>query len=278
VASYGADANVATSCGVANPCRSFATAVTVVDSDGEVLALDSIGYGPVTLTQSISLVAAPGAYAGISVSSGNGVTIATAGINVTLRGLTINGVGGTNGVSMTNGAKLSIEKCVISNFSGNGVFVATAAAVRIIDTTIRDGSVGVMLRDGATAAISASQILGSGNHGVFVYGTAGNTTTLAIDDTLVTGNDVGVIVQADPATSVARVSVTHSSVSNNAGVGVASVGGSGTALLTLGNSTVTGNATAGLYQTSGGTLESLGNNTVRQNGANVGTITTVAPQ
>ena len=68
VASFGSDANAATSCGFAAPCRSFAAAVPVVDSGGEVLALDSIGYGMVTIDKSITLTAAPGAYAGISVS------------------------------------------------------------------------------------------------------------------------------------------------------------------------------------------------------------------
>ncbi|MBK8569515.1 MAG: hypothetical protein IPN81_05740 [Nitrosomonadales bacterium] len=56
VASDGGDGN---DCALATPCRTFAKAVTVVDTDGEVLVLDSAGYGPVTLTQSISLTATP---------------------------------------------------------------------------------------------------------------------------------------------------------------------------------------------------------------------------
>ena len=46
VASYGSDSNAAMSCTLAAPCRSFATAMTVVDAKGEVVALDAAGYGP----------------------------------------------------------------------------------------------------------------------------------------------------------------------------------------------------------------------------------------
>ena len=66
VASYGSNSNVASNCPVNLPCRTFDSAVTVVATDGEVVALDTAPYGTVTLTRSISLTAAPGAYAGKS--------------------------------------------------------------------------------------------------------------------------------------------------------------------------------------------------------------------
>ena len=43
VASYGNDANP---CGRVSPCRLFAKAMTVIDPNGEVVVLDSAGYGP----------------------------------------------------------------------------------------------------------------------------------------------------------------------------------------------------------------------------------------
>ena len=71
-----------------------------------------------------------------------------------------------------------------------------------------------------------------------------------------------------------RMSVTRSTISNN-DYGARVYGSTGTAVITLSNSMVTGNRIAGLHQQGTGmTLESLGNNTVRQN-VNVGTITTV---
>jgi hypothetical protein len=280
VASYGSDANTATNCVFTNPCRGFTAAMTVVDSGGEVVAIDAAGYGAVAITKSVTITANPGFYAGISASTGSAVTIATAGINVTLRGLNINWVGGVNGIGidMTNGNRLSIENCVISNFvgpSGLGVRVNTAATVRILDSIIREsGGVGVDIEGGATAIISGTKILGN-NNGVLVSTTAGTTTTAAISDSVFMNANVSLQVNANTGGATARVSVDRSTVSNST-YGLVAFQTNGTSVLTVSNSMVTGNAT-GLYQFGTATFESLGNNSVRQNGADTsGTITTVS--
>ncbi len=54
----------------------------------------------VAIGQSVSIVAPPGVYAGISVPSGAGVSVSGSGLRVVLRGLTINGQGGSVGVSV----------------------------------------------------------------------------------------------------------------------------------------------------------------------------------
>src|SRR5258705_8692996 len=131
VASFGNDTNTATNCGFANPCRGFTAAQTVTDPGGEIVALDAAGYGAITITKSITITANPGFYAGIAVPSGDGVTIATAAIKVILRGLNINGTGGANGVVMTNGASLTVENCVISNFASRGISITTPAKMRV---------------------------------------------------------------------------------------------------------------------------------------------------
>lgn len=69
VASYGNDANP---CSVTLPCRSFNAALAQTVAGGEVIALDSAGYGTMTITQSASVIAPAGVYAGISVFSGDG--------------------------------------------------------------------------------------------------------------------------------------------------------------------------------------------------------------
>ena len=56
--------------------------------------MDSAGYGAVTITQSVSIIAPAGIYAGISVFGGDGVTVNAPGAIVVLRGLSINGQGG----------------------------------------------------------------------------------------------------------------------------------------------------------------------------------------
>src|SRR5512143_2690540 len=67
VASTGSDTNA---CSLSAPCRGFVTAIAHTSAGGKVIVLDAAGYGPVTVSHSVSLTAAPGIYAGISVASG----------------------------------------------------------------------------------------------------------------------------------------------------------------------------------------------------------------
>ncbi len=134
-------------------------------------------------------------YAGISVFSGAGITIATATVNVVLRGLTINGLGGAYGVNMTNGASLSVEHCVIANFSAmssHGVFVNTPAKLKVVGSLFRNDNSGVTVSNGATASISESKFVGFlGNSvGVMVtdfYGGSSVTTQAFVDRSVATG-------------------------------------------------------------------------------------------
>ena len=273
VASWGNDSNAAYDCWITTPCRWFYTAVTVVSPNGEVVALDSAAYGPVTLTQSISLTSAPGAYAGMSVFpvSTAGVTIATSGVNVVLRGLTINGQGGPAGVLMTNGAQLSIENCVISNFSGagqRGIFVNAAATVRIVNTLVRDNDTGVELQGGATATISRSKFLGNGL-GIFANGTIA-TTSATVRDSLVTGGNTGILAWSQTTSAINQINVIRSTISNNYGAGISSEAHpNGTASVTISKNMITAN-NFGLFIQGGAagssaTLKSYGNNTITDN-------------
>src|ERR1700693_735661 len=73
VSSTGSDANTASGCGLAMPCRTFASAMTVVSDGGEIVALDAAGYGPVAIDKSVTITSNPGFYAGIAASSGYAV-------------------------------------------------------------------------------------------------------------------------------------------------------------------------------------------------------------
>ena len=111
VASTGSDVDP---CSIAAPCRGFARAITQTSAGGEVVVLDSAGYGSVTVTKSVSIIAPAGIYAGISVLSGDGVTVNAPGATVVLHGLSINGQGGDRGVSLLAAARLRVENCVVS--------------------------------------------------------------------------------------------------------------------------------------------------------------------
>src|ERR1700741_1031966 len=53
-------------CSRTSPCRSFNAAMAQTAPAGTIVALDSDGYGTVTIAQSVSLIAPEGVYAGIA--------------------------------------------------------------------------------------------------------------------------------------------------------------------------------------------------------------------
>jgi hypothetical protein len=273
VASFGNDANTATFCGFANPCRGFTAAHSVTDPSGEIVALDAAGYGPLTITKSITVTANPGFYAGISASAGNAITIATASVNVILRGLNINGLGATRGVSMTSGSSLSVENCVISNFTTAGIFVRGAVNVRIVDSLVRGNFDGIVVQGGASAELSRSSLVGNNRIGIYVGGDVDATNTQgSISDSVATGNGFGFVALNFGSTGTARMTVTRSTASNGT-TGILAQQAGGTITVSVSNSSATGN-TFGFNNLSG-VFESQGNNTVRGNINNTGgTITT----
>jgi len=274
VASFGNDANVASLCTLASPCRSFTAAQGVTDANGEIIALDAAGYGAITITKSISIIANPGVYAGISASTGNAVTIATAGVNVTLRGLNINGVGATTGIRMTNGSRLTVENCVISNFSVRAVHITGAFDVRVIGTVVRDNGLGFWVEDGVSATITGSHFRGSGDSGVIVWSTgAAVTTQVAISDSVISDNGVsGLVTSLIPAGATTRTTVTRSTLSNNGVYGIYTGTNGGSAIVSISYSALSGNGTA--LNNASGTIRTQSNNTIENNGtATSGTIT-----
>jgi hypothetical protein len=253
--------------------------MTVMDPGGEVVALDAAGYGAVTLTKSVTLTSNPGFYAGIAASSGTAVTIATASVNVILRGLNINGVGANTGISMTNGSSLTIENCVISNFLGNAVNVSAAADVRIVDSLVRgNGGHAVLFTGPSTVEIVRTRVMGNGGVGIFAVPTIAGNQSVTVVDSVSSGNAFGFAASTEFATGNVTLAVTGSTAANNSGAGFqAQTLSTGTVLLTVNGSTATGNGTG--FNNSGGagvTFESTGNNSARANSSNVsGTITAV---
>lgn len=109
--------------GEAGPAHPLPRRGRVPEADtARVIVLDSGGYGPVTIGKTITMTAPPGC-AGISAVSGGGITIAGANIQVTLRGLTIHGQGGNNGIVFSNGDSLIVGRVTISNALQEGVVI-----------------------------------------------------------------------------------------------------------------------------------------------------------
>ena len=80
-------------CTRTSPCRTFAYAITQTSAGGEINTLDPGGYGPVTITQAISIYNDGVGRAGpLGTSGTSGIVVAAgAGDAVNLRGLAFNG-------------------------------------------------------------------------------------------------------------------------------------------------------------------------------------------
>ena len=177
VASSGMNTNP---CSRTSPCRSFGAAISQTTAGGEVIVLDSAGYGPATIGTSVPLVAPPGVYAGITATVGFGIQVnAGASDVIAIRGLTINGAGGDTGIYFTSGAALYVQQTLVQNFSNVGITVGplTNTVVRIEDATVvRSASTGIWIASFLTAAVKATivdsrigdnHLAGNGTDGTF---------------------------------------------------------------------------------------------------------------
>ena len=135
------------------PCRTFAYAIGQTNAGGEVVAVDSSGYGAVTITKAIAIVAPRGVHAGISPSSGTAITVnAGSSDDVTLRNLSLRSNGATTGVDYQAGGSLAIDDSTIANFSGTGVRVAVGpdatSQLIVSDTALRRNATAVFPEPG----------------------------------------------------------------------------------------------------------------------------------
>jgi Right handed beta helix region len=299
ISTAGSDANP---CSTTLPCRSIAVALAATDPGGEIIVLGSGGYGSATINKSVTIQSPSGTYAGISVFPGNdGITVNGANISVVLRGLSINGQGGTPGIWMLNGAELHVEGCVVSGLV-NGI-VIEAGSTSVKDTIVRDNSQsGVKVYDGAVTAhfdhvrvqnnaffgilfqqtnagvrgsIRNSVVTDNGGAGiqVSVFGPA--LDVVDIDSTEISSNgwvsvEPGVDVYVSDPNAKAEVSVANSLIARNRGGGVFTyMAAAGEAHVSVTDSTVTGNYGHGLVTTGalGGTLIASRNTITRNEAA-----------
>ena len=275
VSGVGSDANP---CTRTAPCRNFQRGHDAVLSGGEVVALDSAGYGQLTITKSVTITG-EGVYAGITASSLNGVAIATAGITVILRSLTIEGLGsGDFGIVAANFTVLHIEKCIVNGFAGDGMIVQPSAAgtrkVFIKDSIFRNNAgLGIRFNNGSgTALLATVEGTRTENNNAPGIRSFGSGTTVTARDCLSSRNSIGFVSQGGGV-----LNIESSVASNNSSHGIEALF-SGT--VRVSNSTVTNNAGFGFNNdsTNPGTFESRGNNTVAgNNGGGAQTDGTITP-
>jgi hypothetical protein len=271
-------------CSVTSPCRTFGQAISVTNAGGEVIVLTSAGYGPFTITKAVTVEAPAGVYAGVTVSSGNGITInATAGVDtVTLRGLTVNNQGSTgNGIVFNTGGTLHVESCIANGFSsGGGIDIAGPGNIFVDDTIARGNTYGVLanIPTTGTASISMVNLHSDANtYGLFLEAAAtGVIVNAAIRSSSASGNTTTGMLVEGVTNGVASLDIESCLVTDN-GTGVFAQGiTSGTGTASISNCTITRNSTSGFDQESGGVINSRGQNTII--GSNTGTLTALPGQ
>jgi hypothetical protein len=266
VSGHGNDTNPGS---LTSPKRSFSSALSVTDAGGEIVVLDSAGYGPVTINKSVTVNSPLGVYAGVTVTSGDGIDVSAGSSDtVILRGLTINGVGGStgNGIRFISGAALHVESCVINGFNNGSVTVAgilsnSTGQLFVKDTISRGNDEGIEVNQGQA---SLDQVRMEGNlDGLFAAG--GKTS---VRNSVASGNTFDGFVSAGAST---ELNIENCMAANNSS-GISEA----LATVRISNCTVTDNTNFGVAA-NGGFIESRGNNTVRGNGTDVSaTITPIS--
>jgi hypothetical protein len=278
VSSTGSDAN---DCSRSAPCRNFQRGHDAVTAGGEVVALDSAGYGAVSITKSVTITG-EGVHAAATGPSGGGnvVTVNGAGITVILRNLQVQshptGVGGS-GIFARNFAVLHIESCTIRASSAGIQFVPNSAdgtparKLFIKDSIFRNnGGSGISLTNAAdtgslSATIERTRIENNGfGGGEF------RLTKVTLRDCLASGNAFTGILASEGS----EVNVESCVSTYNGNHGIAAFDGG---IIRVSQSTATNNTQFGFRNDATSTFESRENSTVRGNGSGNtnGTITPI---
>ena len=250
VSSAGHDLNP---CTITQPCATFAVTYAATAANGIIAALDPGKYGPLTITEPIT-VNGYGWAAITGPASGNAIIInANPGDKITLIGLQIDGAGAaSNGILFNSGGSLTIRDSEIQNFAGTGINFAPntfhLSQLYVSNTLVSDngdGEAGIYINptgSGRTnAVLNHVELLNNTSHGLFVTTTSQTIDVTASDS--VSANNGGNIIDASLQNGMnVNVMVRNSTIANNGSVGLTARGVGGSIRAT--RSTITGNFTA----------------------------------
>jgi hypothetical protein len=266
-------------CSRAAPCQTFQYAHDQTNSGGQITALDAADYGPLTISQAIT-VRANSEEASIFVSTGNAITVNAPGAGVAIQGLTLRG-GPTagNGIFVNDVGYLALYNLRASQFQGSapggfGIKLAPISSSRYLIQgvsvngngnagALTGGAIQIAPQGGANALVTIDGVTGSRN----VFGIAadgsGSSTGMNIDvrnSLFLHSRDANIIA----VTSGAPVAVLlDRSALYNANQGVRAIGSG--VFIRLYQSTIAGNGT-GILAAGGGSILSYGNNAINANG------------
>ena len=258
-------------CSRTAPCKTFAGAISKTANGGIINAIDSAGFGAVTITKSITIDATP-FMGGVLAAGTNGIIIsATATDKITLRGLDIEGVSGAvDGVRISGAAAVvTIENCEIFGYQrGIADLGTTAKKMNIINCNVRNNTnQGIqLLTTGSVQTnlmVDLTRSYSNGGNGLEV----GANCNATVSRSSFSGNSAGGVT-ADAANSF--VSVQESAMFNNQ-FGVFS-GTAGNATIVLSRCLITKNTGQGVARSGFGgalgTVTGFQNNVISGNTGN----------
>lgn len=267
------------SCTRAQPCQTFAFAISQTAIGGEINCRDAGGYGTVTITRSVTIDCA-GTTATILAANSTGVVIDGVGVKVVLRGISINGghssSQGVHGVSFVQGASLTIVDSFIMNFTdenqGNGISFTprTNAEMHVVNTVIANNRRGIYASPtgigSANVTLDRVTVADSIADGLRVStpSRSGAGAYIVANDSTFSGNGTGVAAVAPAGGNYSVVKLFGSTITSNSGVGVLADG----ALVRtdVKDTEITNNGT-GVSAINGAILLSYLDNVVDRNGA-----------
>lgn len=224
-------------------CRTFAYAIGQTAAGGEIKALTPGDFGPLSIDKALVVTGVEGA--GVVASSDAIFIHAGAEDSVSLVGLSLDGakVAG-NGVKLVSGGALTIKNCILRGFIGIGVSLVPNGVTKfLIEDTI--------MSDFGWAGVSAMASPANGQSAA-----NGRINRVSISNAKWVGVEVG---------WSNHVSITDSSVANSeTGISAGS-----NSKIVLSHSFVTENKTGVVRFGVTPTIESAGNNTIRDNVTNV---------
>ncbi|MBV9658302.1 MAG: hypothetical protein JO295_09350 [Verrucomicrobia bacterium] len=197
VASFGNDGNDGSR---GSPKRNFQAAHDAVAAGGQIVVLDTAGFGALNITKSMSVTVPPGVNGFVSVTGiNNAVTInASASATVSLRGLILEGGGGSgtssHGILGSNVGHLVVEDCVVRNFDyGIDLDQSTDGFLQVHRGSVRGCTVAVLLQVENQAnlrGIVTDCLIENNYEGLGVASGVGASATLTASRCVLSGNNV----------------------------------------------------------------------------------------
>jgi Right handed beta helix region len=263
----GSDSNP---CSIIAPCRHFSAAVALTSAGGEVDALDPGAYGSFTISQAITIEGQGWSY--VAPPNGEPAITINAGGDVTIRGISLNGVGTTNtdGIAFYAGSSLTVTDCVVQNFGLAGIRMeASSPFTFAITNTIVSKShfYGILYAPYGSGSVQGiiDHVTATGNsEGIFLNTSNQSvTTTIAISNSIASDNSDTGILTGSGASAILSFSVDNTDLSGNL-TGIAATGQS---RVLLGRSVIMGNSTQGIdNETSPNAFYTYQNNQINFNG------------